>query len=416
MTLTGGPAPDVAAAPSGHSDPQHIRILVVDDQPEARKILVRILHKRGYEAEAAADVAAASSLLAENRFDLVMTDLDMPDVSGLKLIEALSKLSPQVATILVTGCGSTEVASEALTAGAYGYISKPFLADEVYINVLNALRRRQLELESLERRELLEKAVRDRTFELAASLVELHTAQQALRDEADQIKALDAMKTQFIQVVSHELRTPLTVIKGGVQTVLRYGDTTDPTVKQELLESVERNADQLGRMVQKILAVATIGQGSVKMSRERFPLDEVVMGAVEEAAAEQGRVRLSIQQATALGDSDMVKDVARDIIENALLHTQGTVVVSTQEVDGFAVLSVTDEGPAPTQKLLARILAEPFVQGDSTTTRPAGGLGLSVYLAKRLVEASDGRFTVSASGLGSTFSIALPLGDHDVDR
>lgn len=397
-------------------DLQPARVLVVDDQLAAREILVRILHQRGYEAETAVDLTSASTLLDQKHFDLVVTDLDMPHGSGMELIEMLSERSPHVATILVTGCGSTDVASEALMAGAYGYISKPFHADEVYISVLNALRRRQLELESLGRRELLEEAVRNRTSELAASLVELHTAQEELRHEADHIKALDAMKTEFIQIVSHELRTPLTVIKGGVQTVLRYGDISDASVEHQLLESVGRSAEHLGRMVEKILDVATVGQGPVKMSRGPFRLDEAVLGAMDEATIERERVTVWIQQATALGDSDIIQGVARDLIENALLHTEGAVVISTREVDDLAVLSVTDEGPAPTQELLARILAEPFVQRDSTMTRHAGGLGLSLFLAKRLVEASGGRFTVTASGPGSTFSIALPLADHDVDR
>ncbi|HEX5975257.1 MAG TPA: response regulator, partial [Rubrobacteraceae bacterium] len=198
------------------SGPDRHRILVVDDEPAAQRVLARILQNKGYETASAPDVPSALGLLEEDGFALVMTDLDMPGRSGLELIEALGPRRPEIATVLVTGRGSTDVASTALAAGAYGYMSKPFHPDEVEITVLNALRRRELELESLGQQQRLETMVRERTTELMESLADLQSAQDELRRQADQLRDLDRMKAQFIQIVSHELRTPLTVIRGGL--------------------------------------------------------------------------------------------------------------------------------------------------------------------------------------------------------
>ena len=390
------------------------RILVVDDEPAAQRLLLRILQRSGYEAETAGDVTSALQLLEERPFDLVMTDLDMPGGSGFELIEVLGPRSPHIATVLVTGRGSAQVASHAVMAGAYGYLNKPFQTDEVEITLVNALRRRELELESLRQRDLLQATVRERTAELAASLGELQVARDELEKKAHQLQELDAMKSQFIQVISHELRTPLTIIRGGVQTVLRAGEGADPALREQLLRSVEGQAEELGRMITKILTVATINSGGIGTIHQGFRLDEAAREAVEEVAeGRRGRLAVRMTEAHAFGHRELLTQAIRDLIENAFMHTEGRVVVSTWEAGDEAVVSIADEGPSPSEELLQRLLHEPFVQGDSSTTRKVGGLGLSIYLANRIVEASAGRLSVDTSGPGSTFSIALPIQDPD---
>ena len=385
------------------------RILVVDDEPAAQRLLVRILDKKGYEARAVGDVPSAIALLNEEEFALVMTDLDMPGASGFDLIEALSPRTPEVATILVTGRGSTEVASTALMSGAYGYLTKPFMQDEVEISVLNALRRRELELERRTHEQRLEDTVRERTSDLARSLEQLQAAQEELRKKADQLQELDRMKGQFIQVVSHELRTPLTIIRGGAQTILRAGDELDPRIRDDLLNSVESNANALGRMVNKILTAASLQRGDHRFGIGAFSLAEIARKVVRVAAQHEGsRVVLDVQDAVAQGHEDLIEESARDLVENALIHTEGTVTVSTSTSGDEAGLSVTDEGPGIPDELLDRLLHEPFVQGDSSTTRRVGGLGLSLYLARQIAEVSGGRFEARCSPSGSTFSLVLP--------
>lgn len=385
------------------------RILVVDDEPGARRVMVRILEQKGYQAEAAADVPSAIELLEREDFALVMTDLDMPGASGFDLIETLAPRSPEVATILVTGRGSPEVASSALMSGAYGYLSKPFLPDEVEINVFNALRRRELELERRTHEQRLEETVRERTRDLADSLAELQAAQDELKKRADQLQELDRMKAQFIQIVSHELRTPLTIIRGGAQTILRGRDSLEPRLRDDLLRSVESNAHALGRMINKILTAASLQRGDQQFAYASFDLAEVAGQALPAVDPQQReRLVLRMTETVAQGHHDLVQEAARDLIENALVHTEGKVTVSTWQAGDEAVLSVADEGGGIPDDLLDRLLHEPFVQADSSTTRRVGGLGLSLYLAKQVAEVSGGRFEVRCEPDGSTFSLILP--------
>lgn len=390
-------------------DPHHI--LVVDDEPAAQRVLSRILQNKGYETAIAADVPAALTLLDEDGFSLVMTDLDMPGRSGLELIEALAPRRPEIATVLVTGRGSTDVASTALAAGAYGYMSKPFHPDEVEITVLNALRRRELELESLGQQQRLESMVRERTTELMESLADLQNAQEELRRQAEQLRDLDRMKAQFIQIVSHELRTPLTVIRGGLQTVLRSGDSIDRSLRDQLLRSAETNAEALARMINKIIMANAIRQEATDVVEESFPLHELAHQVVRELERDSDRVVVRATEAPASGQRELIAQAARDLLENALAYSEGQVTISTWQAADEAWLSVSDHGAGIEPELLRRLLEEPFVQGDSSTTRSVGGLGLSLFLARQIAEASGGRLEAKSGRDGSAFSIVLPA-DH----
>ena len=386
------------------------RILVVDDEPAAQRVLSRILQNKGYETDIAPNVPAALTLLEGKGFALVMTDLDMPGGSGLELIQALAPRRPEIATVLVTGRGSTDVASTALAAGAYGYMSKPFHPDEVEITVLNALRRRELELESLGQQQRLEMMVRERTTELMESLVDLQTAQEELRHQSEQLRDLDRMKAQFIQIVSHELRTPLTVIRGGIQTVLRSGDSIEPSLRDQLLRSAETNAEALSRMINKIIMANAIRQEVVDVLEESFRLDELAHQVLRDLEQDSNRVVVRATEAPARGQRELTAQAARDLIENALAYSKEQVTVSTWQAADEAWLSVSDRGPGIDPELLRRLLEEPFVQGDSSTTRSVGGLGLSLFLARQIAEASGGRLDAKSGSDGSTFSIVLPAG------
>jgi putative two-component system response regulator len=157
------------------------RVLVVDDEPATARMLVRILERSGYSCASASDAAGAEALMRELEYDVVLTDMDMPGGSGIDLIRNLTVVYPNVATLMVTGLDDTLVAHAALEVGAYGYIIKPFEANEVIINVANALRRRQLEIENRSHRARLERMVEDRTHELWTTVAQLEQTERRLR-------------------------------------------------------------------------------------------------------------------------------------------------------------------------------------------------------------------------------------------
>src|SRR5918992_3050234 len=158
-----------------------VRILVVDDEEPIRRVIARLLQRNGYECETAGNAEEAMLLLKEGDFALVLTDMDMPGTSGLDLINQIAAAFEDISTVMVTGMDDAKLASAALKIGAYGYIIKPFEPNEILINVMNALRRRALEIENRSHRLRLEQMVRERTAELWEAIARLERAEKDLR-------------------------------------------------------------------------------------------------------------------------------------------------------------------------------------------------------------------------------------------
>jgi putative two-component system response regulator len=162
------------------------RVLVVDDEPELRSLLCRVLDGDGHDTVTAEDVPAACAHLARSAFELVLCDVNMPGRSGLDFIRDALATDSDLAVVMVTAVDDPELAGVALELGAYGYVVKPFRASELSIAVGNALRRRRLEIENRSYREHLEQVVLDRTAALRAAVGDLERKEwelQASREE-----------------------------------------------------------------------------------------------------------------------------------------------------------------------------------------------------------------------------------------
>jgi two-component system response regulator PilR (NtrC family) len=123
-------------------------LLVVDDEINLREMLAILLQREGYQVTQVDNGSAALKLATENGFDLIVSDIRMPGLSGIELLRRLREQENEVAMIMITAFSSTEEAVEAMKLGAYDYITKPFKNDEIRLVVKNALERRQLKAEN----------------------------------------------------------------------------------------------------------------------------------------------------------------------------------------------------------------------------------------------------------------------------
>jgi putative two-component system response regulator len=187
------------------------RVLIIDDEEPIRRLLGYMLQSHGYEAVMAADAKEARQRLEEQPYALVLCDVNMPGESGMDLVRNILTQYPHTAAIMVTGLDSPVLANAALDMGAFGYIVKPFESNEVLINVINALRRRRLEIENRLHRDNLEDIVRTRTMALQQALEWLERSEKELRlsrEETIQRLAIaaeyrDSSTAQHIQRMSH---------------------------------------------------------------------------------------------------------------------------------------------------------------------------------------------------------------------
>jgi CheY-like chemotaxis protein len=138
-----------------------VRVLVADDDEVFLEILAETVEQADAAVELAPDGLAAIELLAASDFDILISDLNMPRMDGLTLLRQVRTFYPHILCILITGFGSLESAIQALRLGAYDYIQKPFMMEQVGVTIRNAVDRVKaykeragllLEIENLQRR------------------------------------------------------------------------------------------------------------------------------------------------------------------------------------------------------------------------------------------------------------------------
>jgi len=132
------------------------RILVVDDDQIIVESLCEFLHLEGYEATGAGGFAAAINALERQEYHLVITDINMPDMNGFELLRVIRQRYPDVVVVIITGYGTIESAVEAIKMGAYDYLTKPIIDDEIRLVIERALKQQSLIRENQSLRQALE--------------------------------------------------------------------------------------------------------------------------------------------------------------------------------------------------------------------------------------------------------------------
>jgi len=136
------------------------KILVIDDSPEIVNLFSDFLRTEGYEVDTAEDGARGISLIEKNSYDLIVTDLKMPDTDGMEVLKYIGEHSPDTLCIILTGYGTVKNAVEAIKMGAYDYLTKPVKMDEILVTFQRAFEYRDLKRENLHLRNQLKKKYR----------------------------------------------------------------------------------------------------------------------------------------------------------------------------------------------------------------------------------------------------------------
>ncbi len=234
-------------------------------------------------------------------------------------------------------------------------------------------------------------------------------------------REVERMKTDFVSIVSHELRTPLTSIRGSLQLVL--GRPQQPALAdrtRELLEISLKNSERLIRLINDILDISKIEQGSIQLRRVSLDPADLCRAAaqeVESIAASRGIgiVVLAPGDLPPVStDRDRALQILTNLLSNAIKFSEPgqQVELSARKGSGAIYFAVRDHGRGIAPEDHVRIF-EKFHQIDSSLTRNVGGTGLGLAICKALVEEHGGRIWLdSALGQGATFTFTLPLADQ----
>jgi PAS domain S-box-containing protein len=232
----------------------------------------------------------------------------------------------------------------------------------------------------------------------------------------DELKEADRQKDEFLATLAHELRNPLAPIRTGLDVLIRSDSQVETT--GEVLAMMQRQIDQLVRLVDDLLDVSRITRGKIQLRSEPLDLAEVVAHAVETsqplvaAGKHTLTTRLPPEPVRVKGDPLRLAQVFSNLLNNAAKFTpEGGRIGLTVETQGAqAVIRVSDEGLGIPPEMLPRVF-DLFTQADHDLGPVRGGLGIGLTLVKRLVEMHGGTVEARSEGpgRGSEFAVRLPL-------
>lgn len=374
-------------------------VLVVDDIAPNRNLLRETLEPRGYEVLLASNGATAIKVVERARPDVILMDVNMPDMDGYQACRQM-KANPELAAIpviFITANDDPESLVKGFEAGGVDYIAKPFKEKEVLMRV-----------ETHVKIHTLTQALSDKNAELESE-VKLRKAAEDKANEANEAKS------RFLSFISHEMRSPLNAIIGFSE------ELTDSLTGEALAESrgdamrIRSGGEHLLGLINNLLDLSKIEAG--KMPLELMDFDPVKL--VQELAKDvEPLVRkknntLIVQPGDAIGpihaDPTKLKQVLMNLISNAGKFTEnGRITMSLAAVGGNALaFSVADTGIGMTPGESGRLF-QAYQQANNSTAREFGGTGLGLAISRQFCRLMGGDLTVqSEKGKGSTFTATI---------
>ncbi len=360
-----------------------ISILIADDEEKMLTRLERILAKEGYVVGTASDGNAALERLAGERYDIVLTDINMPDKNGFEVMEFIKNSRLDTLPLVLTGYASVESAIRAMKLGAYDFIQKPVDAETLKLIIRRAAERVLLKREN--ERNMLE------------------------------LRKLNELKDEFLSVVSHDLRSPLSSIGGYVNYLLKKGQLSDS--QQSYLLIIREIADNLYSLVNELLDVSKIEAGVIRLTMEETDLAELISTSINNfillASDKNTAIHFHnrLDDARAMIDRMKILQVVNNLINNAVKFTEdGLIDVTAEREPGSnaVIITVSDTGTGMTSDVLNNIF-EKYSLFRTEGTRGEGGTGLGLVICKRFIELHGGSIEAeSGENGGSVFRITIP--------
>ena len=368
------------------------KILIVDDEEAGRFVKGQTLRRAGYQIFEAANGNDALMLAARERPDLIVLDVNLPDISGLEVCRRVRAAYPALPSIQILQISNTAITPadqvRGLQHGADVYLTEPIEAPVLVATVQSLLRVRKAETA------------------LALALA----GEREARQVAEQASRL---KDEFIATLSHELRTPLNALMGWIWQ-LRH-TSLGSEARERALDSLERNTRMQAQLINDLIDVSRASKGKLQLEMRLVNLESVIVAAhefIRESVERKGlELRQQIMPVWVAGDQARLQQIVTNLLSNAVQFTprKGKISVALTAEGDEAVLTVVDTGAGIEPAFLPYVFDQ-FRQGEGGLARTHGGLGLGLTVVKQLVDLHGGTVTVDSrgSGHGATFTVRLP--------
>ncbi len=237
-----------------------------------------------------------------------------------------------------------------------------------------------------------------------------------LRERTSELAQSERRKTEFIATLAHEMRNPLAPLRAALHLMRKATDNA--TSMAQLRETMERQLEQLVKLVDNLLDIARLTTGRMALKKESVALQEILLLAVEASEPLRATNRNPLTVEVPAGplylhaDPTRLTQVFTNILNNAAQYSAagGPITLRVENDQSTVRIGISDRGVGIAQEALNRIF-DMFTRVGRESTRPRPGLGVGLNLARRLVEMHDGQLVASSEGLGrgSHFLITLPI-------
>ncbi len=376
------------------------RLLLVDDESEIRELAVDFFGSAGYHLDLATSGNEAIARLENQDYDVVITDLIMPDGDGKKVVSWIVGNKPYVGVVVMTGYGSVESAVSLMKMGAADYILKPFMLDEL-------------------------KVVIDRCI----TNQELREENRLLQEAYARMQEVKNMKEKFLALTSHELKTPVTILN----TMLAFIEQkTGP--KGDISEQLALMKKTVGNLTETISEMQQLAQSQeniIPIHYQKVNLFDIIDDVVHDIHLLAADRQLDIivnregenDKPSLLVDAEKIRRALFELLQNAVKFTpdQGSITITISYEEAAEdklprmLIHIADTGigiaAADHEKIFEKFykIQDAHSHHSSASAFLGGGLGIGLSLARNLVEIQQGHISLTSDyDNGSTFTISLP--------
>lgn len=364
-----------------------MKILIVEDEPLILKAIELLLKKHNYEVITASLGSIAVKKIAEEKPDLILLDMYLPDMTGLKIMEKIQTIQP-LTVIVMTAHSSEEIAIESLRLGAKDYILKPIKGDELLKRLERAFREIYLKKEE-------ERLVKEKEMLL------------------EQLKKVQEMKDKFLDMIIHNLKNPLNSVL-GFASVLATREVSEKE-KREYYKIIEEQGKRMLIMLDDLLRDSFYKEGKIPLKYTDLDINKLLEGVISNASlkAEQKDIKFVLDlenNLTIKADGEKIIEVLENILDNSLKFTpeKGEIKLKIKSNDGGISITVSDTGLGIPENLIDKIfLGTPLVSRKGVLGERGTGLGLA--FCKKVIDAHSGKINVTSKEFsGTEITINLP--------
>jgi len=383
------------------------RLLLIDDELEIRELAADFFSDAGYLIDLATCGNESIAMMEKQNYDVVITDLMMPNGNGEQVVSWVMQNKPYMGVIVMTGYGSVESAVRLMKMGAADYVLKPFMLDELKL-----------------------------VIERCISNLGLKEENRLLQEAYAKMYEVKNMKEKFLAMTSHELKTPVTILNTMLSFIEQKAGSECKISEQ--LTLMKKTINNLTETISEMHQLAQSQENVIPMHEQEVNIYDIIDDVVHDihllAADRQLDITVNRQgnkEESITIDAEKIRRALFELIQNAVKFTPDggsiTVNIRRQSTTGNELpkllIDITDTGIGIAANDHEKVFEKFYkIQGthnhhSSKSAFLGGGLGIGLSLARNLVEAHKGNISLTSNyDIGSTFTISLPRRDDPSSR